>query len=356
MTPKWLHVYGDFITKNAHQVSQIEGALSTLTYIIPGRFRDAEIASEAVHSAVQLVTLYHDTVLRNASSKVSSFTAKIPGPHARYTKFWTSKSGLYRKVALFLQVIQYTELLCEMAAKRRGEKIRWRVIIMLEACKAICRLILMRVTKSRPLVTPPLPERETIPTQDDASDNDMLTGDEPAGVDMNGSAKSKRQKKWTMPRTNSSLPDLPTPADIGSYLQGRVLKADDIKPPAKLLNKLSKPGQVSEMLHILSPLIYAIALSQSKNRKSWAPWIIGLSIEYASRQLREGGLRSTSLEQAEWSKRYQAAAWWLMKGAFYENVTKGLVNGVRDRVPSIVSGVMADYEYLWDNYYYSTSA
>jgi peroxin-16 len=36
MPPKWLGMYDDFITKNAGQVSQIESALRSLTYIIPG--------------------------------------------------------------------------------------------------------------------------------------------------------------------------------------------------------------------------------------------------------------------------------------------------------------------------------
>lgn len=38
---RWLHAYDDFITKNAHQVSQIESTLRSLTYIIPGTKRDA---------------------------------------------------------------------------------------------------------------------------------------------------------------------------------------------------------------------------------------------------------------------------------------------------------------------------
>ncbi len=37
MPPKWLAMYDDFITKNAGQVSQIESALRSLTYIIPGK-------------------------------------------------------------------------------------------------------------------------------------------------------------------------------------------------------------------------------------------------------------------------------------------------------------------------------
>lgn len=34
--PKYLGMYGDFVTKNASAVGQIEGALRSLTYIIPG--------------------------------------------------------------------------------------------------------------------------------------------------------------------------------------------------------------------------------------------------------------------------------------------------------------------------------
>ncbi|KAI8631697.1 peroxisome membrane protein [Xylariaceae sp. FL1651] len=358
MPPKWLNMYSDFITKNSHQVSQIESALRSLTYIIPGRFRDAEIASESVHSGVQLLSLYHDAVLRSALNKIPSFSTRIPSPHTRYTRFWTAKSRVYRRIALLLQIIQYTELLWEMAAKRRGEKIRWRVVIVLEALKAICRLLLMRITNSRPLVTPALPEREPVPTEDSQSDEDVLNElmrEEADPMSMNGSAKAAHEKEWTMPRTRSSLPSLPNPGDVSSYLQGRVLTADDIKPAAKLLNTLSGPGQAAEILHILSPLVYAVALSQSKDKKSWTPWVIGFSIEYAARQLRDRGLRSTSLEQEEWGKRYWAAGWWAMRGAFYENCTKGLVTGVRRRMPSLISGILEDYEYLWENYYFSTS-
>ncbi|KAI0020701.1 peroxisome membrane protein [Xylariomycetidae sp. FL0641] len=359
LPPKWLHMYADFITKNAHQVSQIESALRSLTYIIPGRFRDAEIASETLHSGIQLLSLYHDAVLRNAVSKIPSLATRIPSPHARYTRFWAAKSRLYRRIALLLQIVQYTELLWEMAAKRRGEKIRWRVVIVLEAVKAVCRLLLMRITHARPLVTPVLPEREPIPTDDDQNNEDALNelmGVEQDHQGMNGSAKAAHQQEWTMPRTRSSLPSLPTPSDVGSYLQSRVLTADDIKPAVKLLNTLSRSGQAAEILHILSPLVYATALAQSKDKRSWAPWIVGLSVEYTARQLRDRGFRSTALEQEEWGKRYWSAGWWAMRGAFYENFTKGLITGVRRRVPSLVSGILEDYEYLWENYYFSTSA
>lgn len=36
LPPQWMHMYSDFITKNAGAVGQVEGALRSLTYILPG--------------------------------------------------------------------------------------------------------------------------------------------------------------------------------------------------------------------------------------------------------------------------------------------------------------------------------
>jgi hypothetical protein len=50
-----------------------------------------------------------------------------------------------------------------------------------------------------------------------------------------------------------------------------------------------------------------------------------------------------------------------MRGAFYETVTKNVVEGIRTRVKKVplvgelVSGVVEDYEWLWGEYYFSTA-
>lgn len=51
--------YEEFIVSNANSVGQIEGALRSLTYIIPGRFRDAEIASESRRCTQVSTSSYH---------------------------------------------------------------------------------------------------------------------------------------------------------------------------------------------------------------------------------------------------------------------------------------------------------
>lgn len=463
LPPKWRAKYDDFVTKNAGQVSQLESALRSLTYIVPGmqkplihrvssssnqsplsgRFRDAELATEGIHSGVQLLSLYHDLVLfrsslspspsPSSSSSSSSATATSPAApataalakslHARYTRFWTAKSALYRRVAIVLQVVQYTELLLEMWAKRRGEAIRWRVVVLIEAVKAFCRLLLLRITHSRPLVTPTLPEREKVAGEEEEEKDDgkalaelmdeldengnPIVTENGSAIDSNGTETALQKhngingfadgygngslqlpnghalqpepshqqqpsqhskKEWSMPRTGLSLPSLPAPGDISSYLLTRVLTADDIKPATKLLYSLQGSASTAEILHILAPLIYALALaraassttSPSSKRASWTPWLVGLSVQLAARQLaihaRDGSLRNMpALEKEEWGRRGKAMWWWLMRGAAYEHVVKGVVGGVRRRMPGFVGTILEDYEYLWENYYFSTS-
>jgi peroxin-16 len=245
-------------------------------------------------------------------------------------------------------MIQYTELLWEMMAKRRGEKTRWRIVVILEVVKAFCRLCLLRITNSRPLVTPPLPEREVIPEEASQEEED---GSEEGFLEE----RPREPKEYKMKRTGLSLPTLPNPGDISSYLLSKVLTADDIKAPNTLLNKVNGSAQVAEWLHILQPVVYALAMARSKDKKNWQPWLLGLSIEYAARQLRKDSLRTTALEREQWSKRGWAMGWWAMRGAFYENVTKGFLHSTSEKLPSLISGVLDDYLYLWDGYYFSTS-
>ena len=371
LPPKWLNMYGDFITKNAGAVGQVEGALRSLTYIIPGRFRESEIASESLNSSVQLLSLYHDSLLSRAlAHSLHNAPKQHQNPHNRYTRFYCQKSPTYRRTATTLQCVQYTELLLEMMAKRRGERTRWRIVVLLEAIKAICRLILMRLTNSRPLLSPPLPEREVV---EDKQPQDEETIHSPpserSGVSDAGS------EQWTMPRTSLTLPPLPTSEDISSYLMSKVLTADDIKPPKALLHRVSGIGEAAEIMYIVRPVIYAAAMSywcqrkDGKGRADWRPWLLGLSIEYGARQLakhdletrRPGGARGlTQLEKEELKKRGWAMAWWSMRGAFYENVTKGVIHGFTDKLKGkplldMIANFAEDYEFLWENYYFSTN-
>jgi len=265
-------------------------------------------------------------------------------------------------------VIQYTELLLEMMAKRRGEKAKWRMVVVLEAVKAMCRLILMRLTNSRPLLSPPLPEREVV---EEKQDEDII----PSPPSERSERSEAGSEQWTMPRTSLTLPPLPSSEDISSYLLSKVLTADDIKPPKALLHRTSGLGEAAEALYIIRPVIYAAAMAYWCQRKDgrgkadWRPWLLGLSIEYGARQLakrdmemrRPGGSRSlTQLERDELKKRSWALGWWTMRGAFYENVTRVAIQGFANKLKNkplldMVGNIVEDYDFLWDQYYFPTA-
>lgn len=343
---EYLAKYRAFILNNSSSVSQIESALRSLTYLIPGRFRDAEIASESLHSGIQLLSMYHDSVLFRAASKLPGMP-KAP-PRDRYTKYWMKESPSYRRIGTFLQVLRTLELWFEMLALRRSEKVRWRVVILLESLKAMCRIALLRITGWR-MGLPPLPDREPIPEQKTDSE-EVLPDDDTTPAEP----QKSKTGTWSMPRTGLTLPTLPNPSDISNYLLSKVLTAEDIKPATNLLTKIQGPAQIAEILHIMRPVIYAIAMSRSKDKKSWHPWLLGISMEIAARQLRKErpGYKQTQLEREEWNRRGWAMGWWALRGGFYENVTKSAVEGIAHArfMPGLVGGIIDDYAYLWSQY------
>lgn len=52
--------------------------------------------------------------------------------------------------------------------------------------------------------------------------------------------------------------------------------------------------------------------------------------------------------------------WWALRGGFYENVSRGVVDGVVGKlkgkmVLDMVGVVVEDYAWLWDEYYFATA-
>ena len=95
-------------------------------------------------------------------------------------------------------------------------------------------------------------------------------------------------------------------------------------------------------------------------RSSWRPWLLAIAIELSARQLRaerrRNGTRETALEKEEWNRRGRAMGWWTLRGAFYENVTKGWVQSLvgAKYMPGLVGGILEDYAFLWEEYHFAS--
>ena len=182
--------------------------------------------------------------------------------------------------------------------------------------------------------------------------------------------------EWKMPRTGMRLPALPSTSGIGGesitdFLGKRVISADEIKSAKRLVRTISSvQGQLAEMMWILRPVVYALALQRCQgNKRDWRPWVMGVVMEVAARQLAKkdvkegvvGGMRGLSgVEREELKRRGWGMAWWGMRGAFYENVTRGWIQGFAGKLKGkplldMVGIIVEDYDYLWDEYYFPTT-
>lgn len=172
-------------------------------------------------------------------------------------------------------------------------------------------------------VTPPVAEREGVVSPEGGGNADGDEEDEGRG------------KEWQMPRTGMRLPALPAAsgASINDFLSHRVISADEIKSAHRLMRRLtSLQGQIAEAMWIVRPVLYALAMQRLRgNKRDWRPWVLGLAMELAAQGLGQqdlqeravGGWRGvTRLEREEWGKRGWGLAWWGMRGAFYDQITR----------------------------------
>ena len=282
-----------------------------------------------------------------------------------------------------LRLVQYLQLLLEMVAKRAGDKMRWRVVVLLESVKAVCRFVMIRVTGTRSVIGTGIGAEEQVRKIDDENDNDG--GRRERGTDGEG---------WKMPRTGLTLPPLPSTShdplsgpgsnNITSYLETHMITPTDLKSARHLVWRLSTlQSQAAEVIWILRPVVYALLLQQFQSRshrnghgsrstmRDWRPWIAGVAMEVLSHQLAArdvkervpGGWRGLGEVEREESGRrsgWGEMAWWGMRGAFYDRVTGKWVKRVEEKLRGkpllgMVGAVVEDYGWLWGEYYYSTA-
>lgn len=92
----------------------------------------------AVFSTINLLGIYHDTILTKHVASLPATHRPAPSPLNRYTRDWQNSSPVYKHIVLLLTVIQYTEVLIEMSVQKKwGQKYKWRVITALETIKYV---------------------------------------------------------------------------------------------------------------------------------------------------------------------------------------------------------------------------
>ncbi|KAG1175866.1 hypothetical protein G6F70_001166 [Rhizopus microsporus] len=351
---KYFQLYEEFLIKNASQITSIESSLRSLTFILPGRFQDAELASQALYAALNLVDLYHNSIIRKAilarrdQVEESAFN--------KYIHFWSSRSNLNATASSLLSVILYTQVLIEMAVlKKYGKKRQWECIAYLEGLKVMLRLFIFQTTGQRMTLSPPHLKRDIDPQTLAIQPQE----DDETWVGKRTGIRVKRMKDCFQTNSKST--------DVTDFLLSRKLTADMLRKPDQMVTVQKNISKLGELMYILRPLIYVMAILKW-GKRSWRPWIMSLAIELLSQAALKAGYRATSdrtrmmpLEKDEFHRRRRLLLLNAMRGIFYLKITRprleSFCNRTEDKpILSLASNIIREYLPLWQDIYFYTSA
>lgn len=238
--------YEAFLINNVSTISTLESSLRSITWFLPGRFKDAELASEALSASLNVMSLYHDTLLAKIAQSDPKYRPLIPTSfHTRYTRAWSDKNYRYKWAARALELIRFTELVIEMGLRRKvSTRNKWRAIVLLEVLKAFLRFVLLRITR-RPLLTPSIPERDFDPASLPPPSNTSSPTLAPSSPSSSPPATPDHIKNNHVRLPPHPLLAPPSPASSDSsvedYLLPKALTTSSVKPSTSLVRTLSSP-------------------------------------------------------------------------------------------------------------------
>ncbi|KAG0748275.1 hypothetical protein G6F57_003731 [Rhizopus arrhizus] len=349
---EYLNLYEDFLLKNASQITSIETSLRTLTYILPGRFQDAELASQALYAALNLIGLYHNHIIRKAAQEHPA--AVEESAFNKYIHFWSSRSKLNATASNLLSVMSYTQVLVEMAVlKKLGKKKQWECIAYLEGLKVLLRLFLYQSTEQRMTLSPTHLQRDIDPQ--------TLTDESALAKEEGWVGKRTGIRVQRMADCVQFTGEPKRHADVTDFLLSRRLTAEMLRKPDQMVVIQKNISKLGELLYILRPFLYVLALLKY-GRRSWKPWLVSLMIELLSNAaLKKGYMKMMPLEKQEYERRLKLLFFNLMRGVFYLRITRPRLerfcNKTEDKpILSMVSTIIREYLPLWEDIYFYTSA
>ncbi|KAF7339500.1 Peroxisomal membrane protein PEX16 [Mycena sanguinolenta] len=372
--------YEAVLLNNLPVISTLESSLRSLTWFLPGRFKDAELASEALAASLNLVSMYHDTLLAKVVQRDPKYRPLIPSSlHTRFTRAWSDKNTRYKWVARALELIRFTELVLEMTLRRKvSPRTRWRSVVLLEIIKCVL-LFLVRLFSTMALselsfassfcaspdglyFLPPFPSANSIPPPYPHPPTHLLPPLFPRLSPLLLQPPPHIYKTTAYhcpPHPLLTSPPHPAESSAEDYLLPKALTTSSVKPSHSLLKPLSSYRDwLAETLYILRPLVYVSLLVS--DRRSNRPLVSALILEVISRNLRRAPPPSAALERSEYARRDRDIVWYLLRGSIWESYTKPKLESLADMtvqtpILGLVGALVKDWVPLIDEYYYYTA-
>ncbi|OAD54251.1 Peroxisomal membrane protein PEX16 [Eufriesea mexicana] len=319
---KIIEPYRKWIIENPQLLSDMENTVQYLPYFTAGQFNNSTFVSELLYSFSNLIVLFNDLLMCGGKCV-----------HLKFSQFES-------KIKIWLTVIEYTEVLCEISAKKLwGQTGRWFIIIVIQIFKTMLRLLLIHLYKERVIKSPPIQplNREKL---NDSHNNQLKEG-----------FALKRSGTIVRSVRGATCPSMRTWEPLFSN------DNDD--------DNLSKPTSgknlaLAETLYIMKPLFHLGCISFT-GEKYWPPWLLSLTIDLLSLKLINNEAESilfSKEEEKEFFRRRIGLLLYILKSPFYDKYSciriYAILTALSTKVPlaKFLTEPIKKYLPHWQNTYF----
>ncbi|XP_060531810.1 peroxisomal membrane protein PEX16 [Cylas formicarius] len=337
--PDLYNSYKNWVSKNPQNASEYETASKWLSYFIAGRINNSHVMSELVYCVSNLLVLFNDQIIRECHQH--------------------TKSSSSQKLKVWLTIIEYSEVFCELSAQKLwGNRGRWLIITAIQIFKCIARLQLIYKHKETIIVTPSITPLE----RDNISQNNTKSL---LDLEQNGlnSASFTLKRSGRVVRKVESSPPLP------------LRNWKPLEPPLLMSNTendqtvekaLTGKQLLAETLYVIKPIAHLCSVG-CFGANTWKPWILSIAMDLTSLQLYKSIQKKsldalTRKQRLQLSRRMVVLVLYLIRSPVYEKYTgnklHALLLSLSKNLPlaRIICQPLSQYLPFWQsNYFYMWS-
>lgn len=315
-----LESYRKWITANPQLLADVETVVRYLSYFTVGGFNNSSFATEVIYSLSNLLVLFNDLLIYSGRSV--------------HLKLHECES----KIKIWLTVVEYTETVLEISAKKLwGEPGKWLIITVIQIFKTVLRLILVHMcnetlTKS-PAIQPLNREKLTESVE-----------------------KANCEDGFILKRTGTVVRSVRTakPVEVRSW--------EPLSNDKKNISSTStKNLMLAENLYIIKPLIHLGCLSVT-GEKQWPPWLLSLALDIISFKMlnkEAANIPFNSEDKKELVRRRVALLSYILRSPFYDKYSRvriyAFLNLLSAKMPlaRFVAEPLKKYLPHWQSIYFS---
>eukprot|EP01083_Nonionella_stella_P003406 9733_1 len=295
-------IFKRYVEHNRKWMRFCEDALTKISFFLPGRWGDSGEIGEFVYGLGLVLQTLNDRALNEESTP-----SICCGTENLSTK----------NVKSFVQLLQHMQLFVELLAiKKLSNQNRWKLVLLIEFIKMLCRLYLLFYFNGHMLIMQNEDEmkyneriQQTESNENKYANLQKMYVEHGRGKDPNGywSPLSKQQQQLV---DNSQL--------MAHVTLHRV------KYPQR--NGLAlKRSVCAEILYIIRPVIYVASFLRFGDT-SWIPFFISLIMDIYTQMMHFASPIVTSRQRTELSRRRKYWLLYLLRPPFFNTYIKNYLN------------------------------